>query len=500
MRIEKLENKKRSKEVIGLDNVPVCGTAYEATKLSPESQSSEGSESLEDDATSTTCTDIVKADEISTPNTPSTPFTYLSPSPDSVVELIDIPYLEYFLLEIPKIHPYAVVFPQFIPDLVQVATSMAPLRHSIISLAAVIADTSLGRPLVRALQHHQVTLSQVQALLSTDGGIVRETAIYSVTMLAYFNIFSGKFLSARRHIRGLSLLLQLYSAQGHSPSSITMLIWRSALRLDYFLSSVYPCKPIFPTPPVEQEYLHRMWIHNAVTATGEDWALAQFALDNLQSRAAHLSWSAYQSRHTGYPTEYQVQDDCTSLLNDFVNWRSQKLFQEEDIIEESTTTRRPGGVETFLNYPPMIYRNRFYANLINEYRCAVLFVTFIASPMIGEPCPYDAVRKIHAIDSCRSMSATGVSKYPLPMVRILQLAGLVFADLAMYSEECAWIERQLDKVSGRGIQGASKVKEMLNVVWHSTYPWTYEETESLMQNADELEQFQLEEVYEEIAK
>jgi hypothetical protein len=498
MRAEKLENERRSKEKIRTEDVPVGEIACEATKLSPESQSSEDSESPKDDDTTIVLTDIENADEIYTLSTPGTPFTRLSPSPDSIVESIDIPYLEYFLYEMPKIHPYAAVFPQFIPDLMQVATSIAPLRHSIISLAAVISDTSLGRPPVRALQHHQVTLRQVQALLSTGG--VEETTIYVVMLLAYFNIFSGRFLAARRHIRGLSLLLQLYSSQGHSPSSVTMLIWRSAVRMDYFLSSIYPCQPVFPTPPVEQENLHRMWIHNAVTSTGEEWALAQFALDNLQSRAAHLSWSAYQSRHKGYPTESQIQESATALLNDFVDWRSRKLFQEEDAVEELVGTYRPGGFETFLNHPPMTYRNRFYANLLNEFRCAVLFVTFIVSPVIGQHSPYDAGRKTHAIDSCRSMSATGVSKFPLQMVRILQLAGLVFADLTKYPEECAWIERQLDKVSGRGVQAASKVKEMLNVVWHSTYPWTYEDTERVMQNADELEQLELEEVYDEIAQ
>ena len=67
----------------------------------------------------------------------------------------DLPYLQYFLSEMPRVHPYSVVFPQFIPDLMAVANSTPHLRHSMISLAAVIADTSLRRPLVRALLHHQ---------------------------------------------------------------------------------------------------------------------------------------------------------------------------------------------------------------------------------------------------------------------------------------------------------------------------------------------------------
>src|SRR6202020_2150251 len=101
------------------------------------------------------------------------------------------------------------------------------------------------------------------------------------------------------HLRGLSLLLQNHSGmRDKHPSTTTMLIWRSGIRMDHFLSSMYPCKPIFPPPPREQEDFHRTWIHGSVRSidAGEDWAMAQFALDNLQLRAAHLSWRASQLR------------------------------------------------------------------------------------------------------------------------------------------------------------------------------------------------------------
>ena len=309
----------------------------------------------------------------------------IGPSPETVVDSIDLPYLQHFISEMPKLHPYAVVFPRFIPELMQVATSVPPFRHSLISLSAVIADSSLQRPLIRALLHHQVTLRNVQNLLSLGKGI-EESTIYSVIMLALFNLFSGKFLSARRHLRGVSLLLQQYSATGELPSPTTMLFWRCAIRLDYFLSSIYPCKPIFRTPPPEQEDLHRIWIRTTVTSMGEDWALAQFALDNLQSRAAHLSWSAYQSRKISTP-ENEILEQCTNLLDDFSTWRTRKIFVEQDALDEISEERNPStNTEQFLNYPPLTCRNLFYANLLKEYRCAVMFVTFIASPLLGQPC------------------------------------------------------------------------------------------------------------------
>jgi hypothetical protein len=382
----------------------------------------------------------------------------------------------------------------------QMASSVVPLRHSVISLAAIIADTANRKPIIRALLHHQITLQQLQVLLSSVGKI-DEATIYAVLMLSWFNLFSGRFLSARRHLRGISVLLQSYSAQGQSPSSTIMLIWRCAVRLDYFLSSVYPCKPIFPAPPPEQEDFHRAWIQPACTPDREEWTMATFALDNLQSRAAHLSWEVYQSRRTGNSSEQQIQSSVTALLNDFATWRQRKVLLDEDTSEEFLERHSSSSpVETFLDHPPMSCRNAFYASLLNEYRCAIMFITYIASPQIGQTSPYDTVRRMHAIDSCRCMSATGVTNFPMPMIRILQLAGLVFADPREFPEECAWIERQLDRVSERGVQAAGKVKEMLGIVWNSTASWTYEETERIMQNEDDLEQLEMEEVYDEVAK
>jgi hypothetical protein len=400
----------------------------------------------------------------------------------------------------PKIHPFATVFPEFLTSLFQASASTAPLRHSLVSLSAFVADNTNHKSLSRAMLHHQETIRKIQKNLSP--GTITEATIYAVMMLAYFNVFTGKFLSARRHIRGLSLLLHNYSKEGKQASSTTMLIWRCAIRIDYFLASVYPCKPIFPTPPLEQEDLHRRWIRRSVRITdnGEEWALAQFALDNLQSRAAHLSWQASQWRKMGGEMEDEIQGLCTSLIQDFTTWRQRSVFLEEDAKLELQELMQGGdgcGLQgnRFLGFPSMRGGNGFYASLLNEYRCAVLFITFIASPLIGQPSPFDEIRKFHAIDSCRSIASSGETLFPVPMVRMLQLAGLVFAKECEYPDECEWILKQLDHVSKRGIMGAQRVKEMLQVVWKSTYPPTYEETERVMQNEDDLEQLGLEEVY-----
>jgi hypothetical protein len=244
------------------------------------------------------------------------------------------------------------------------------------------------------------------------------------------------------------------------------------------ISSVYPCKPVFPAPLVEQEEVHRGWIDKCVGRGDdrEELALAQFALDNLQSRAAHLSWRTCQLRRID-ADELEIQEECTKLLDDFAVWRDRKVFTDQDA--DSPGFESTDG--TFLGYPPLIVRDPFYAGLLNEYRCAVIFVTFIASPTVGRSSPYDTLRTTHAIGTCRLLKTMGASSFPVPLVRILQLVGLAFANSTEYPEECAWIEEQLEIVAHRGIIGSNKVKEMLKVVWQNLQQWTYESTEQLMQ-------------------
>jgi Fungal specific transcription factor domain len=435
----------------------------------------------------------------------------MPPAPESRVDSMDLQYLGYWLREMPKNHPFATPFPSFLTNLFQISVSNPHLRHSLVSLAAFVADNSHHRPLVRALLHHQETLRKVQGSLTL--GTITESTIYAVMMLAYFNVFTGKFLSARRHIRGLSLLLEQFSAQGSQPSATTMLIWRCGVRIDYILSSVYPCKPIFPPPPMEQEDLHRSWIRNCVVGD-EEWALGQFALDNLQSKAAHLSWQASQLRkgdgmlcdtEEAVQREAMIQRACAALIDEMTTWRERRVFVEEEAQLEMQELLNPecqlSGDEssqegTFLRYPRMNTGNAFYESLLNEYRSAVLFVTFIASPRINHRSQYTQLRLLHAIDICRSLAVSGQSSFPVPMVRFLQLAGLVFGNRQEFPEQCSWIEDQLDKVSGRGVIGANKVKEMLQIVWTSEFQWSYDDTERWMQSEDDLEQLELEEGYD----
>ena len=389
----------------------------------------------------------------------------------------------------PKLHPLAPVFPEFLPTLLQVSENESQLRHSLVSLSAFVADQSNHRPMFRALLHHQETLRTVQDSLCHSE--IDEATIYAVMMLAYFNVFTGKFLSARRHIRGLSLLLEKYSEQGHQPTPTMMLIWRCGVRIDYFLASVYPCRPIFPAPPAEQEDLHRSWIRACVKKdnNGEEWALAQFALDNLQSRAAHLAWDASQMRKVG-GSEQKIDLACKALLDDFTKWRLREIFLLEDQKDSLQRFWHPELLidpqKSFLGHQPLITGNAFYACMLNEYRSAVLFVTFIASPVIGAPSAYDGIRMSHAIDACRCVGAMGETSLPVPLVRILQLAGLVFATRERYPAECAWIEGQLDILKDRGVVGADKVKEMLQVVWKNERTWRYDETERMIQNEEDL--------------
>jgi hypothetical protein len=195
--------------------------------------------------------------------------------------------------------------------------------------------------------------------------------------------------------------------------------------------------------------------------------------------------------------ELEIQASCMNLLSDLSKWRTLKVLTDEDVKEDLLKLSLPAErlkVPTFLDHPPAFLSNGFYGNLLNEYRAAVIFVTFIHSPLVGAPSSFDDLRYSYAVDCCRSISATGVTVYPVPMVRILQLSGLAFAIPGHYARERAWVHEMLDKLTARGVIGGNKVKEMLEMVWASANFWRYEDIARYMQTADALELMKLEEL------
>jgi len=153
-----------------------------------------------------------------------------------------------------NILPYVNIFPSAPSTLFSTSLHHPALRHSVLSISALIADKKSGKGRERALEHLQKSLKLLQnSLLAVE---VDEGVAISIFLLAYFNVSSGEHSAARKHLEGLRMVLaQLernhLTKNGGIPSPyaispLTMLVWRMAIRMDFILAIMYGRRPIFP--------------------------------------------------------------------------------------------------------------------------------------------------------------------------------------------------------------------------------------------------------------
>ena len=181
----------------------------------------------------------------------------LIPDPDTPPS--DTYYFHFFLTEMSNVLPYINLFPSTSSALVSGSFHHPALRHSILSISALIADTKAQKGPEKALEHLAKSLKFLQTHLSSVD--LDEGVAISIFLLSYFNVSSGQHSTARKHLSGLCMVLQQLQ-QKHmvrnggvlSPyaiSPLTMLIWRMAIRMDFIMSLLYGLRPILPVyaPP-----------------------------------------------------------------------------------------------------------------------------------------------------------------------------------------------------------------------------------------------------------
>jgi len=410
------------------------------------------------------------------------------PVPTSDIPSSDLPYFTFFLEQMSNILPYVNLFPSAPSSVFSVSLQHPALRHSILSISALIADkkSDLGR--VRALDHMQKSLKHLQTSLSAVE--VDEGMAISIFLLAYFNVGSGEHATARKHLHGLHMVLEQLKRDHlvrdgglpspHAISPLTMLIWRMAIRMDFIMSIMYGQPPIFPvyvrqlvhsddSIAEDQEEFHRQWItlfaDRNQGPSASEWALAWFALDNTMHRACHASADALVLRRSNtttaasQETDKLIQSSVDTLLTNHRKWRQRKVVREADAMErqgqllatmasnmssgfpfdtilptlqQNAPPATPGGTPLqFLHYPPERLTNFFYSNLLNHYRSIEIYISLIPKPMWGYPDPW---RLECAIDLCRTHAALGEERNFLTTGKIwgLYLAGVTFGGHELY--------------------------------------------------------------------
>jgi hypothetical protein len=202
--------------------------------------------------------DMDEADEMEQPPTSSARFSpeLLQPIavvPDSDISSVDLPYFNFFLEEMSNVLPYVNIFTSTVSSLFSGSIHHPALRHSVLSISALIADNKSDRGNERALVHLQKSLKLIQASLSAVE--VDEGVAISIFLLSYVNVTSGEHSSARKHLRGLSMVLEQLQEDHmvrnggvlspHAVSPLTMLVWRMAVRMDFLIAITHGQRPVF---------------------------------------------------------------------------------------------------------------------------------------------------------------------------------------------------------------------------------------------------------------
>ena len=403
---------------------------------------------------------------------------------DSLVDPQDSHYLRFFVLEMPRVLPYAKLFPTAVGEVFYNGIHHTALRHSILSLSAFMADRRAQRPATRAYMHLAKSLRLLQDAIS-DGNI-DDGVLYAVFLMVYFNIVNSDHASARRHLQGLQSLLDYRQRQITAERTLTaslgqplvmpalmMLIRRMALRLDFVLAIFYARKPIFPH--VEENY--RSWIPLAADKNipdAADWALAEFALNDILHRAAHLSYQATGMRKAPtYTTldELIIAHGAEELTSDLGTWRTRRIIQNAELTEQIAFHKLSPEQQSlddvpnrFLHYRPLHIENSFYALLLNQYRSAQLYISLIIHPEQG-PQPPD--RFECAVDICRTHAAlTSLPQKDTIMtteIWALYLSGFAFG--RSYPMECGWIKDQLAEIDRQeGYPSAKSASDFLTSI------------------------------------
>jgi hypothetical protein len=404
---------------------------------------------------------------------------------DSLVDPQDSPYLRFFVLEMPRVLPYAKLFPTAVGEVFYNGIHHTALRHSILSLSSFMADRRAKRPPTRAYMHLQKALRLLQDAISK--GNIDDGVLYAVFLMVYFNIVNSDHASARRHLQGLQSLLDFRQrqvaaertmtqtlGQPYVVPALTMLIRRMAMRMDFVLAMFYARKPIFPH--AEENY--KPWISLAADKSipdAADWAAAEFALNDILHRAAHLSYQATEMRKAStYTTldELIIAHGADELTSDLGNWRTYRIVQNAELTEQIAFHKLTPEQQAmddvsvrFLHYRPLHIENPFYGRLLNQYRSAQLYISLIIHPEQG-PQPPD--RFECAVDICRTHAAL----VSLPQadtnnmtteIWALYLSGFAFG--RSYPMECGWIKEQLAEIDRQeGYPSAKSASDFLTSV------------------------------------
>lgn len=330
----------------------------------------------------------------------------------TAIEDADPPYFSFFVVGLGKI--VSNFFPDFVTNLLARSTFNTGVRLSILSMSAMLLDVSRNRPLVRYHENRRRAIAVLQGSLSAR--FVDEGTAIAVYLLVWMDYVSGCYGDAAiNHLRGLSMIFTHLQKGGRKLSPLLMLIWKKAIRMDFYVAHFSGRVPGFPPIPLEDIYEQPEWIQASSNddSTAAEWAVASFAIDALRHRACHLSIVAEHDRRLNGSLSPLTILELMDLQIAHEKWlRLPIVVLSESIEQQTRLTPPPPETRRFLYYDPIHIHNRQYSNLLNHWKSIKLYLSYIQHPALG-PGPISEHRIPTAIEVCRTYAAFGIGESDL---------------------------------------------------------------------------------------
>lgn len=337
------------------------------------------------------------------------------------IQDFEFPYIHFFLKKLPVNMGFAQLFPSVFCTIFAHSMSNEGLRFMMLSVSSFLVDNMEGRPPLRSYRYLQLGIPKIQQALTE--GQIDDALVCSVFLTAYLHLISGELASTRRHLEGLWSLLEQYLVppgqfRQDMPPEL-MFIWRMAIQMDHQWA-LGNQDTIFPLV-TKQGNSHRQWVQLLVDTSHPEmveWALAQFALDDLLTRAIAINNRAIQIRssqgHDEELMESAIRKETAKLLQEHQAWNYQPCVKvardqtkaEQFLVEENEDLWVFLDTEQFLDCPPLKISNKLYGAIQVQYYWVLIYITFITHPKPG-PYPYERFQA--AIDLCRTYASVGWS-------------------------------------------------------------------------------------------
>lgn len=364
------------------------------------------------------------------------------------------------------------------------------LWHSVLAVSSYLADKIVGRQTSRTYIHLNHSLPLIQSAIQDM--TIDDSHIVAVFLLAYLNFASGEIASAGRHLDGLILMLEHRGATVPVDDPLINAIRRIAIRLDNVRGATGR-KLAFPAHKLQTTLPNREWLGKLIEPSklqSMDWAMAEFELEDLANQMIHLNLRARELRagpeHNPETDEHEILFRAEILLSELSRWKLRPIFLAAEAEENLSRLAclSPGSTATFLDYPPLPFKNVVFAGLMIMFYRLLILGSLIIRPLPG-PGPGPANRLEAAINLCRTYASYAFLRERISSIMVipLVLAGFVLGEtehpqgsyflLHRLMVEFEWICEQLKEMDRRsGLTSATTASNTLRIIWrHPEIPF-----------------------------